>query len=74
MAALNIETEELLDRKIETFESKDVNKEMAEVQYNHWQNRRKHKLVQIENALKIKRGENPFLSLGIPTTAVIGMS
>jgi hypothetical protein len=29
MAALNIETEELLDRKLETFESKDVNKEMA---------------------------------------------
>ena len=74
MAALNIETEELIDRRLESFKSKDVDAEMAQVQYNHWQNRRKHKLVQIENALKVKRGENPFLTLGIPTSAVEGMS
>ena len=74
MAALDIETEELIDRKLESFRNKDVNEEMAKVQFNHWQNRRKHKLVQIENALKVKRGENPFLTLGIPASAVQGMS
>jgi hypothetical protein len=61
-------------RKLEYFKDKDVSEDLAKVRYEYWQRRRKTKLVQIENGLKGKSGFNPFMSLGINTSAVEGIS
>ena len=74
MAALKINTDELIDRNIESFQSNGEEKGIAKVQYDYWQQRRKNKLVQIENAIRIKKGNNPFLTLGISSAASHGIT
>lgn len=74
MAALKVETSELIDRKLESFEESCEDKQIAKVQYDYWQQRRKNKLIQIENSIRFKRGKNPFLTLGISSAASHGLT
>ena len=74
LAALKINTEELIDRNEDSFLAEGEDKHIAKVQYEYWQQRRKNKLVQIENAIRIKKGNNPFLTLGISSAASHGIT